>query len=52
MFRGESPKMALVFINKLDSVLSWLLDVEWPYVLTDDVIFGLSLKKSFDLVFH
>jgi len=52
MFRRESPKMAPVLMNKLDSVLSGLLDVEWPYVLKDSVIFGLSLKKSFDLVFH
>jgi len=33
--------MAPVLINKLDSVLSGLLDVEWLYVLKDCVIFGL-----------
>jgi len=44
--------MAPVLINKLDSVLSGLLDVEWLYVLKAGVIFGLSLKKSFDLVFY
>jgi len=37
--------MAPVLINKLDSVLSGLLDVEWLYVLLKDgVIFGLSLQ--------
>jgi len=52
MFHRESPKMAPVLINKLDSVLIGLLDVEWLYVLKVGVIFRLSLKKSFDLVFY
>jgi len=52
MLHQECPKMTLVLLNKLDSVLSGLLDVEWLYVLKDGVIFGLSLEKSFNLVFY